>query len=136
MSIKKQSRLTLVGAALVGLLAGADRASAHHGAAAYEAPLTTPLTTLTATVTGFDWRNPHALIHFDVTDDTGAIAAWTAETAGLVILVRAGWHREVLKPGDRITVVGRRALNGTHAMLLQRLTFSDGRTLNSFIPPR
>ena len=132
MPIKKKNRLTLVCALLVGLLAGSNPANAHHGAAAYGVSHTT----LTATVTGFDWRNPHALIHFDATDEAGAIEPWTAETAGLVILIRAGWHREVLKPGDRITVTGRRALNGTPAMLLQRLAFSDGRTLTSFVPPR
>jgi len=123
---------TLTCAVLVGLLAGSDSMNAHHGAAAYAAPITT----LTATVTAFDWRNPHALIHFDVTDQTGAVASWTAETAGLVILVRAGWHRDVLKPGDRVTVAGRPAINGIHAMLLQRLTFADGRTLTSLIPPK
>jgi hypothetical protein len=51
-------------------------------------------------------------------------------------LVRAGWRREALKPGDHITVTGRRATNGTNTMLLQRLVLSTGKELNSFIPPK
>jgi hypothetical protein len=52
-----------------------------------------------------------------------------------VILVRAGWNRHAVKVGDRLTVIGRRAINGSPALLLQRLLFEDGRTLNSFLPP-
>ena len=128
-----KNRMTLLCAVIAGLLAGCGSLIAHHGAAAYEAQ---DLTTLTATVTDFEWRNPHALLHFDVTDDSGAIAKWTGETAGLVILVRAGWRRDVLKAGDRITVVGRRAKNGTSTMLLRRIVLSSGQELNSFAPPR
>jgi hypothetical protein len=119
-------------ASLALLLLGQAPSLAHHGAAAYD----TALTTLTATVTGFDWKNPHALIHLSATDDTGATTDWTAETAGLVILVRAGWTRQTLTPGDRVTVVGRKALNGAHAMLLRQLTLANGRTFTSFVPPR
>lgn len=128
-----KNRLRLVFAMIAGLVAGSGSLVAHHGAAAYDAQ---NLTTLAATVTEFDWRNPHALLRFDVADANGAIAHWTAETAGLVILVRAGWKRDVLKPGDRITVIGRRAINGSTNMILQRLTVSTGRELISFVPPR
>lgn len=128
-------RSTLLRLALATGLAvsGSAPAQAHHGAAGYDA---TDLTTLVGTVTAFEWKNPHALLHVDVTDDRGGVTPWTAETAGLVILVRAGWHREVLKPGDRITVIGRRARNGTPTMILQRLTLPSGDELNSFLPPR
>ena len=127
------TRLTLLCAVIVGVMVGSRPALAHHGAAAYE---TQNLTTLAATVTALEWRNPHALLRFDVKDEGGAIAPWTAEGAGLVILVRAGWHREVLKPGDRITVIGRRAQNGTNSMILQRVVLPTGQELNSFLPPR
>jgi len=105
--------------------------SAHHGAAAYdiEHPTERP-----AIVTAFEWRNPHALLRFDVKDDTGATEHWVAETAGLVILVRAGWDRHALKPGDHVTVVGFRATNGTNSMLLRRVVLADGHELTNFIP--
>ena len=128
-----RNRFGLLAGMIAGLLAGSDSLAAHHGAAAYEQQA---LTTFAATVKAFDWRNPHALLHFDVTDEKGAIANWTAETAGLIILVRAGWGRDVLKPGDRISVVGRLATNGSHTMLLQRVVLPSGQELTSFVPPK
>jgi hypothetical protein len=118
---------------MAGLLAWPGSLAAHHGGAAYDVQT---MTTFTAVVTSFDWRNPHALLHFSVTDEKGTTEGWTAETAGLIILVRAGWERDVLKPGDRISIVGRRATNGSHTMLLQRVVLPSGRELTSFIPPK
>ena len=110
-----------------------ERVGAHHGAAAYAL---NEVTTLTATVTALEWKNPHALIHFEVTDAQGAVTRWTAETAGLVILIRAGWTRDVVKPGDRVAISGHRAANGSSTMLLKRLVLPDGRELSSIIPAR
>jgi hypothetical protein len=112
-------------------LPGAGRLHAHHGAAAYD--LTKSLT-LRGTVTAFEWANPHALITVSVAGPDGARVAWTAETAGLMILARAGWTRSTLKAGDAITIVGQPARNGSHTMLLQRVVLADGRELTSFIP--
>ena len=128
-----RNRFGLLASMIAGLLAGSDSLVAHHGAAAYELQT---LTTFAATVKAFDWRTPHALLHFEVTDEKGAITNWTAETAGLIILVRAGWGRDVLKPGDHISVVGRRATNGSHNMLLQRVVLPSGQELTSFVPPK
>ena len=121
--------LTCVVAA--GLAAAAVTLDAHHGAAAYDLERAT---TLNATVKAFGWTSPHALIEFDAADEKGAVEGWTAETAGLVILVRAGWTKTVIKPGDRITVFGHRARNGSHTMLLQKVVLADGRELNNFVP--
>jgi hypothetical protein len=106
-------------------------AFAHHGAAAYDM---SAKTTLQATVTRFEWQNPHALISFDVASETGNIERWTVETAGLVILVRAGWNKGVLKPGDKCTVIGYRAKKGSPTMILQRVVLPDGKELGNFLP--
>ena len=120
--------ITLVAVASVSLLS--ITALAHHGAAAYD--LATSVA-LEGRVTGFQWANPHALIRVNV--DAGARAGeWTAETAGLVILVRAGWSQDTLRPGDRCTLVGHPAKNGSHSMILQKLVFPDGRTLGNLVP--
>ena len=118
-------------AVLVTLLLVTAPLSAHHGAAAYDIGHPAELA---ATVTAFEWRNPHALLRFDVRENEGAVEHWVAETAGLVILVRAGWDRHALKPGDRVTVVGFRATNGTNTMLLRRVVLDDGHELTNFIP--
>jgi len=126
----KRKELGLVMLTVVLLLVSVP-ISAHHGVAAYEIEVTT---TLEGTVTGFQWENPHALINFDVKDDRGIGQQWTAETAGLVLLVRAGWNKNSLKPGDQCKIVGHRAKNGTNTMILKHLVLSNGKELNNFIP--
>lgn len=128
-----KTRLRRLALVLVGGLATASPVGAHHGAAAYDM---NRLSTISGLVTAFDWRNPHALLHFEVTNDDGSSTAWTAETAGLVILIRAGWTRDVIKTGDRILVAGHPALNGSDTMLLKRLVLPTGRELTSIVPPR
>lgn len=115
----------------VALAAASATLDAHHGAAAYNLD---QATTLSATVKAFAWASPHALIEFDAADGKGPVGSWTAETAGLVILVRAGWTKTAITPGDRITIVGHRARNGSHTMLLQKVVLADGRELNNFVP--
>lgn len=126
----KIESLTLTAVAMA-LAFAVSPLSAHHGAAAYDREKTV---TLEATISAFDWGNPHALIRFEAEDGTGRASEWTAETAGLVILARAGWNRRTLKPGDRCTIVGHPAKNGSHTMLLQRVVLNDGRELGNYIP--
>lgn len=121
-------KLTL---AVVAWLLWSGLASAHHGAAAYDLVSTR---TLDGVVTNFKWANPHALIEFDARDADGRVQRWTAETAGLTILVRAGWSKSVLDAGARITISGHPARNGSPTMILERVVLPDGRVLNNFVP--
>ena len=121
-------RLTL---AIATLLVLSSPAQAHHGAAAYDLVTTK---TLDGVVTNFKWANPHALIEFDIRDAAGELQHWTAETAGLTILVRAGWSKSVLDAGTRITISGHPARNGTPTMILERVVLPDDRVLNNFVP--
>jgi hypothetical protein len=116
---------------VAALAIGITPVAAHHGAAAFD---TVHLSTFQATVSAFDWKNPHALLHFDVTGDDGRTTAWTAETAGLVILIRAGWTRHTVKPGDRVTISGHRAINGSPTMLLKRLVLPTDQEMTSIVP--
>jgi hypothetical protein len=131
MQISTWNSVSRAGAVVIAVLAAVIPVRAHHGAAAYD--LAKPVT-LKATITAFDWQNPHALIGFTAAGPDGAAEAWTAETAGPVILVRAGWTKTTLQPGDRVTIVGQQARNGSRTMLLQRIILADGRELTSFIP--
>jgi hypothetical protein len=117
--------------ALMLALAATAPLRAHHGAAAYQASAPA---TLQATIAEFLWSNPHALIAFTAAGANGVREEWTAETAGLVILIRAGWTRSTLKPGDQVTIVGLPARNGSRTMLLQKIVLADGRALTSFVP--
>ena len=83
---------------------------AHHGdAGRYE----DSLTLLTGTVVELQFINPHSMIVMDVTDDAGKSVLWRAELGGPAGLIKQfGWNKTTLKPGDKITVIGRRVKSG------------------------
>jgi hypothetical protein len=100
---------------------------AHHGTAAYE---TTKLTTVKGTATEFKFINPHVEITVEVKDDKGKIEKWLGEANSPNVLSRHGWSKEIIKPGDQITVIGYRAKNGSYTLRLQKVVLSDGRELD------
>jgi hypothetical protein len=69
--------------------------------------------TLTGTVTGFRWNNPHAQLYFDVKDESGKVIPWAAELNSPGVLSREGWTRNKFKPGDVITITVNPSKAGT-----------------------
>jgi hypothetical protein len=63
------------------------------------------------TVTKVEWKSPHAWVYVDVTNVKGEKANWSFELPSPVTLMRRGWSRDTLKPGDRIKVSGSPAKN-------------------------
>src|SRR5882762_6035448 len=114
-------------AALAGLFIASGPALAHHGTAAYE---TTKLTTIKGTATEFKFINPHVEITVEVKDDKGKIEKWLGEANSPNVLSRHGWSKEIIKPGDQITVIGYRAKNGSYTLRLQKVVLSDGQELD------
>ncbi len=100
----RNTLLILALAASAHLLA-ARPAVAHHSFAA-EFDITKPMT-LTGKVTKLEWTNPHAYVYVDVQDpQTGAVTNWAVEMGSPNGLTRLGWTRNVLKPGDAVTIEG------------------------------
>ena len=100
-------------------------AAAHHSfAAQYDA--NKPLT-LKGVVTKMEWMNPHSRFYVDVKDETGKIVNWNVELASPNVLLRQGWTRDSLKPGDLVTVEASQAKDGSEMANAQRVTLSDGR---------
>ena len=97
--------------AALGLLLSAAPARAHHAFAA-EYDVKKPVM-LTGTVTKVDWRNPHAWFYVDVKDDSGKVTNWGFELPSPNGLMRAGWTRNSMKPGNVITVEGSRSKDGS-----------------------
>jgi len=95
----------------VGLLLAGRPIVAHHAFAA-EFDAAKPVK-LTGAVTRLDWTNPHAWIYVDVKDETGTVGNWGFELQSPNGLMRAGWRRTTLKPGDLVTIEGSRAKNGS-----------------------
>jgi len=103
---------------------------AHHGRSNYDVMNTV---TLKGIVTEFEWINPHALIHFDVTDENGKVEKWIGETNSPNTLSRQGWSKTTVKTGDQITLVGHRVKGGAPYINFSKIIFADGKELSPAI---
>ena len=84
-------------------------ALAHHGdAGRYEETIST----VYGTVVALQLINPHSRIIFDVEGEDGQVVRWQAEISSVNGLARIGWDRNTLRPGDKITLFGRRVKSG------------------------
>ena len=102
---------------------------AHHSFAPYESTLQIKLS---GVVTEFRWVNPHVYIEIDAADEkTAEKRHWLIEGASTSILNRAGWKFNMIKPGDRITVIVSPLRNGEPAALLKQITLADGRKFSN-----
>jgi len=84
-------------------------AFAHHGTSRYDL---TKTITLNGIVTGFEWGNPHCLVHLDVTGANGEVQHWTIELSSPFTMSHAGWNKDTLRTGDKITAETHPASNG------------------------
>lgn len=101
-------------------------ALAHHGRAGYDA---TKVFTIMGTVSSFQFSNPHAQLFLDVKDDKGIIEKWVGEGTSPNMLVREGWDRKTIKPGDMITATGYPARDGSNNMRIEKIVLPNGREL-------
>jgi hypothetical protein len=97
-------------------------ADAHHTSAMFDQQKSV---TLTGTVRLFQWTNPHCWIQL-VVEGRDSSREWSIEMGPPVDLLRNGWKRGTLKPGDRITVVIRPTRDGSDAGLFVSATRADG----------
>ena len=121
-----KTRRSNILALTVGLLVLSIPAFAHHGAAAYD---TSKTVSVKATITDFQFINPHVLVFFDVRNDDGAVEKWQGELTSPNHLARTGWTRSSLKPGDQVTLSGARAKNGSTALWINKVVLTDGQEL-------
>lgn len=102
-------------------------AVAHHSFAA-EYDSSKPVT-LKGSVTKMEWQNPHARFYVDVTDEAGKVTNWELELGSPNGLMRRGWTRNSLKPGDPVTVEGYLAKDGSKLANARNVTLTDGRKI-------
>ena len=121
----KSKLLTLV-ALIAGLSLVSIPLAAHHGQAAYDL---TKKITLKGTVTDFTVSNPHAHFSFDAKDEAGNVKNWTMELTTPLMLMRTGWTRTTLKPGDIVTVTFSPSKNGAGLGYLDNVVLNDGTIL-------
>src|SRR5688572_3096101 len=119
-----------VAAVALALVAAAWPAAAHH-AFSLEYDADKPVK-FEGVVTKVEWTNPHARLYIDVTDPAGKVITWNLELASLSALVRNGWTRTSVKPGEKVKVAGfeGRGTN-THRMTASVLETANGGQLFS-----
>lgn len=116
---------SLAVAAAFGLLVSVAPALAHHSFAA-EYDSTKPVK-VTGVVTKMEWMNPHARFYVDVKEADGTVSSWNFELGAIPVLLRQGWRKEALKPGDKVTVEGNRAKDESHTAAARMVLLPDGR---------
>src|SRR6185436_13145036 len=95
-----------IGSAIL-MLAGP--ALAHHSFAMFDYNKDV---TIVGDVKELQWTNPHIHLLVNVSDGKG-VAEWDVEGGTPNNLRRTGWSRDVVKPGDKISVVVHPLKNGS-----------------------
>jgi hypothetical protein len=101
--------------------------AAHHSTVPFD---TTKQTTLTGIVKEFDWTNPHTWIWINVPNDKGGMDLWGVEGMSPNYLGRRGWTKSTIKPGEKITIVGRPMKDGSKAAMFMSATLADGKVMS------
>ena len=113
------------GAFLAGaiVLSGAP-AYAHHSFAMFDQARQV---SIAGTVKAFEWTNPHAFI--ELVGPDGRL--WSVELNSPNNLVRQGWKRTALKPGDKVTVILNPLRDGQNGGLFNAVTLPGGQVLGN-----
>jgi hypothetical protein len=82
---------------------------------------------LTGTVTLLEWTNPHARLYIDVTDEAGNTVNWDFELGPPNGLMRQGWRRDSLQPGQIVTISGFLSRLAPNAANARTVKLADGR---------
>jgi Family of unknown function (DUF6152) len=121
-------RSVYVAATTVVMLVLSAPAWVHHSGAMFDRGREEKIT---GTVTEFQWTNPHASFKVEVPGADGKSVTWSVEMNGPNNLIRAGWKRTSINPGDKVTVTINPLRDGRPGGWYLAITLPDGRTLGS-----
>jgi hypothetical protein len=96
--------LQIIAAATFALAAGLllpQPAGAHHSFALFDVRRTVELE---GTVKTFEWTNPHSWIRLTVAGPQNSADEWLIELPAAANLVREGWNKNFVRPGERLIV--------------------------------
>jgi hypothetical protein len=111
---------------MLGLMVAFTPAVAHHSGAMFD---TSKKVDVSGTVVDFNWSNPHANFKVSVEKPGGGSEVWAVEMNSPNNLVRDGWKRSTLKPGDKVTVTVRPLRDGTPGGQYVSIVLADGKVL-------
>jgi hypothetical protein len=123
---KKPGFVGGVAAAAVVVLLVAESAVAHHSPVMFDRA---KKVTLVGTVKEFSWTNPHASIQLSVPNAKGAAETWGVEMNSPNNLVKQGWKSNIIKFGDKVSVVINPLRTGEHGGIFVSIKLPDGRVL-------
>ena len=122
MSIARMSAALAASVLAAGALSAP--AQAHHSFAMFDQARQV---TVNGTVKEFQWTNPHAFI--EVVDMSGKL--WSVELNSPNNLIRQGWRRTAMKPGDKVSVIINPLRDGKAGGLFNAVTLPDGTILGN-----
>ena len=116
--------------AAAGAIAVAAPAAAHHSGAMFDRSVTKMVT---GTIKDFEWTNPHSSFSV-VTNVGGTDEVWLFEMNSPQNLVREGWKRSTLTPGDKVTVTYNPLRDGKPGGWYVSIALPSGQTLGGDAP--
>lgn len=125
--MKFGKRLTSI-AGVASVLMMATAAMAHHSYAMFEMQ---KRVTVTGKVKVWEMTQPHATLWVWAQNPQKKWELYGFEAPGPTSLIRAGWRKDTVKPGDQVTVVYAPLRDGRNGGNLVKLTLSDGKTMDA-----
>ncbi len=108
-------------------------ASAHHSMTGFDRQKTV---TLTGTIKGFGWVNPHSWIEMEVPNAKGGVDTWNVEMTAPGVLAKAGWKSTTLKAGDKVSVGVHPLITGEAGGLFVSVTLANGTIMTERSQPQ
>lgn len=112
----------------IAIVLSAIPALSHHSNSAYQVD---QIITLTGVVREWRWSNPHTWLYVTVREENGEEVEWAVEGRAPGILRRAGWDRDILQPGETVTIHASPAKDGSRVGIIARVTKADGTILSN-----
>jgi hypothetical protein len=107
------------------LMAVVLKAIAHHSTAEFDY---TQTLTIEGVINEVQWTNPHSFLQVLVSaEDSDTPVQWSIEIGSPALNARAGWRRDSVGVGERVSLSIAPARNGTPYGTLRILTTEDGR---------
>jgi len=124
MKTNRVTYFSILSSVVVFCMALVPLAWAHHSQSEYDLRSKVEVE---GKVTKLEWKSPHAWIYVDVTNDKGETVNWSFELPSPATLMRRGWTRDSLKPGDHIKVGGAPARNFPAVAIANSIKDSNGK---------
>lgn len=122
--MKRSSRTIAAGAVMLGLVAAAWPVAAHHSTTMFDRE---KFIVLEGTVKELHWTNPHVAIFIENAAAKPGVpeGMWVVELTSPGNLVRSGWTRTLIKPGEKVTAEVHQLRDGTKGGGLRKITLAS-----------